>query len=32
MDGFKCTRSIALRAVALGCDKASFLEGIPKEL
>jgi hypothetical protein len=28
-DSFKCTRSLALRAVALGYDKASFLAGIP---
>jgi hypothetical protein len=30
-DGFKCTRSLALRAVALECDKASFFAGIPTE-
>jgi hypothetical protein len=29
-DSFKCTRSLALRAVALGIGKASFLEGIPQ--
>jgi hypothetical protein len=28
-DSFKCTESLALRAVALVCDKASFLGGIP---
>jgi hypothetical protein len=31
-DSFKCIRRLALGAVALRHDKASFLEGIPQEL